>query len=307
MTTASGQRHGAGRVLRLGLYVTLLSVVGLILIARSLAAGFSERTLLFGQQLGAWQVFARRGTDVTLNGQQFSLYTTTLQQPVSKVVEDFAQLCGSSSSLAADQLAGSLEAPAARAAIMRLLVGREERGDAEGTVLCFAGLGEGGMSGLLARFSRSAEHLDASELGALRYLYARKVANGTHVIFVTALGALPLLRLMPPADRDAEGVDPIVARSKDSVRFIAAQAFGTPLSFTAYRSKRGAAELAGEHNLTAEPRGDCARAADERALDVALFRLVASGRLSARVSTADRDGVRRNDCPGALAPAHWLA
>jgi hypothetical protein len=129
------------------------------------------------------------------------------------------------------------------AALQRLFVMRDQREDAEGTALCFAGLGEGSLSDVTARFRRFAETLDLRELGALRYVYLRKNERGTHVIFVTADGPLSLARLWPTDGHDADGNEPIAgARPKDSQRFISAKLVGATRGLTAYRSPRPAAE-----------------------------------------------------------------
>ncbi|HET6332022.1 MAG TPA: hypothetical protein VFG30_02365 [Polyangiales bacterium] len=229
---------------RVGIYCTLLALFGIALTARGLAAEASERSLLFGQQLGSFQMFAGRSTDLVLNGQQLSLHTQVVKRPVREVLNDFAQTCRAGSERAASEFiehtgGGSLEV----AALQRLFVMRDQRGDQEGTALCFAGLGEGGLSDVTARFSRFAETFDLSELGGLRYVYLKKVEHGTHVIFVTGNGSLSLHGLWPSDDRDVAGAEAIAGvRPKDSVRFISAHLLSAPRGLTAYRSTRPAAE-----------------------------------------------------------------
>lgn len=232
------------RWLRLGLYCSLIACLGLALSARGLAAEASERSLLFGQQLGSFQVFAGRSTDLVLNGQQLSLHTQVVQRPIRDVLHDFATVCRAGSERASAEFAEHLSASAQDlAAIQRMFVMRDQRGDEEGTALCFAGLGEGGLADVSARFSRFAETLDLSELGALRYVYLRKNPRGTHVIFVTSTGPLSLERLWPSDQRDVDGAEPIAgARPKDSVRFISARLLDAPRGLTAYRTARPAAE-----------------------------------------------------------------
>lgn len=241
------ERSGHSRVtgyFRVGLYCTLLAVLGIALSARSLAAEASERSWLFGQQLGNFQIFAGRSTDVVLNGQQLSLHTQVVQRPVRELLDDFAHSCRAGSERTASQFiehagTGSLDV----AALQRLFVMRDQRGEQEGTAICFAGLGEGGLSKLTARFERFAKTLDLSELGALRYVYLRKSERGTHVIFVTSAGPLSLSGLWPSDGRDVAGAEAIAGiRPRDSVRFISARLLSAPRGLTAYRTPRPAAQ-----------------------------------------------------------------
>jgi hypothetical protein len=247
---ATTGRGNIARWCRLAIYFSVIGIVALGLSARSFASELGERGRLLGQQLGAWQIFSGMRTNVVLNGQHLSLHTHTEPRPVSEVLRDFVSLCGSGNERATAEIAASISARGAKppAALQRLFVVQDQRGELEGTALCFAGLGDGGIAGLFSRFGRFAKKLDASELGALRYLYLRKVATGTHVIFVTADGPLSLTRLWPSDGSDAEGVEPIAgARPTGSVRFMSAQLSEAPHGFTAYRTPRPAADVLSEY------------------------------------------------------------
>jgi hypothetical protein len=230
--------------LRLGLYCSLIGSVGLGLAVRSVAAAAGERGMLIGQQLGKFQMFAGRSTDVVLNGQQLTLHTKMVQRPVRDVLDDFAKTCRGRSSRATAEFAESVSSSTLEiAALQRLFVMRDQRADVEGTALCFAGLGEGSLSDITTRFRRFAETLELRELGALRYVYLRKNERGTHVLFVTAEGPLSLTRLWPTDGRDADGSEPIAgARPKNSQRFFSARLAGATRGLTAYRSPQPAAE-----------------------------------------------------------------
>jgi hypothetical protein len=104
------------------------------------------------------------------------------------------------------------------------------------------------LSNLTARFERFAETLDLSELGALRYVYLRKNARGTHVLFVTSAGRLALNGLWPTEGRDVEGAEPLAGiRPKDSVRFLSARLSGARRGVTAYRTSRAATETLNDY------------------------------------------------------------
>jgi hypothetical protein len=247
----------ASRLGKLGVYFALLAALGLGLTARTFARAAGERSLLFGQQLGSFQMFAGRSTDVVFNGQPLTLHTRLVKRPIRELLDDFAALCKHGSERATAEFAEHLSAtPSDLAALQRLFVMRDRRGDAEGTALCFAGLGDGSLADVAGRFGRFAQHLDVSELGALRYVYLRKNERGTHVILVTSPGPLSLARLWPEDGRDVDGVDPIAgARPKDSVRFISARLAGAQRGLTAYRTTLGAGESLNDYAQQAAASG----------------------------------------------------
>jgi hypothetical protein len=160
---------------------------------------------------------------------------------VKDVLDDFVRVCSRDATGVSDELAERLGAPereAASSLIQRALVLRDRRGDAEGTAVCFAGLSDQGLVGLAERFKRFAASMDLSELGAARYLYARKIASGTQLFMIAADGPLRLDRLIPREGEDAQGPEPIAgARPRDSVRLISAHAASLPYGVTTYRSK----------------------------------------------------------------------
>ena len=238
------RRSRAAPWMRLAIYCALVALAAFLLTMRSVAAAAGERSLLFGRQLGSFQVFAGRSTDVVLNGQQLTLHTQVVQRPVRAVLDEFAKVCRGGSARATAEFAEHVSSSTLEvAALQRLFVMRDQRDDVEGTALCFSGLGEGSLSDVTARFRRFADTLDLRELGALRYVYLRKNERGTHVIFVTSEGPLSLARLWPSDGRDVDGAEPIAgARPKDSVRFISARLLGATRGFTAYRSLQPAAE-----------------------------------------------------------------
>lgn len=247
----------AMRLCRLGVYLSLLLVAGLVLTAHTLARAAGERSLLLGQQLGSFQAFAGRSTDVVLNGQQLTLHTRMVQRPIAELLQDFAAFCTRGSERASAEFVERVPALKAHlAALQRMFVLRDQRGDVEGTALCFAGLGDGGLSDVTERFGRFAQTLELSELGALRYLYLRKSERGTHVIFVTSSGPLSLSRLWPADGKDVDGPDPIAnERPKDSVRFVSARLLGAERGLTMYRSVLPAAESLRDYGQKAVARG----------------------------------------------------
>lgn len=243
-THKTPEQSRLARWFRLGLYCSVIAVAAIFLMTRSLSAEASERSFVFGRQLGKFELFAGRSTDVVLNGQRLTLDTHVVQSPIREVLNDFASSCRAGGERVASEFiehtsGGKLEV----AALQRLFVMRDQRGDAEGTALCFAGLGEGSLADLTARMQRFGQTLDLSELGSLRYVYLHKTEHGTHVIFVTGAGPLSLDAMWPSGGRDVAGPEAIAGtRPKDSVRFVSARLANAPKGFTAYRTQHPAAE-----------------------------------------------------------------
>src|SRR5262245_16302959 len=99
------RKPGAARWLKLGAYCALVVLAVCLLTLHSVAEAAGERGLLFGQQLGSFQIFAGRSTDVVLNGQHLTLHTKMVQRPVREVLDEFAKLCRGGSSRATAEFA----------------------------------------------------------------------------------------------------------------------------------------------------------------------------------------------------------
>jgi hypothetical protein len=254
----------------LGLYFAALLLLGGFLASRRVSAELSERSLALGRRLDAFQELSGRVTQLSWNGQELAVSTLVAEQPVEDTLARFVALCDASAGTLADELATNSGLGRAAASVFkRMLVLRDLFDDGTGSAVCFAGLGEGGLQGLIARARRFTQSWDLCELGQLRYTFVRKVGpSRTHVILVSADGPLRLEKLVPLDGGDAEGEDAVAgARPAESVRMLTARARGTPHVFSAYRSRLSAPAALADYGRQLVAKGYERRAAPSYALE----------------------------------------
>lgn len=251
-------RRTIWRVAGWGLAAAALLLACLVWSARGVAAELSEQSLQLGRSLGEWQRFAGNETAVLWNGQELSFHAQTVNEPVSQVVQNFARACGAERNRTAAELTSTLQDLGAEPPrdVSRALILRELRGEAEGTGLCFAGLAEAGISEAVERFRRFTVDMDLTEIGPVRYLYARKLPAGTQLFLITAEGPLSLKRVWSTDGKDVEGTEPIAgARPKSSVRFMSLRTLSSPFALNAYESTQRATQLLSDYAAQAQTLG----------------------------------------------------
>ncbi|MET0342872.1 MAG: hypothetical protein ABW252_17835 [Polyangiales bacterium] len=227
------------RAARVGVYLAVLTGVACVVASRQASAALSERSLAIGRRLDAFQELSGPLTEVSWNGEVLAVSTTLIEQPVDRVLARFVALCDGASGDVARALAERLGGGGgATHLLQRMLVMRDLHADGTGAAVCFAGLGDDGLAGLVERARRFTETLDTSSLGALRYTYLRKVNDQrTQVILVTAEQGLHLTRLAPRDGHDAPGDDIAGVRPLGAVRLLSAHAKGTQHGLSAYRAQ----------------------------------------------------------------------
>jgi hypothetical protein len=229
------------RVLALSLYCSLLLTLGGAWFAHRVSAELRAHGAALGRELDAFHELSGRVTEIDFNGQPLSVSTLVLEQPVERVLARFTSLCDRELGALPRELGDSFGKDVFTPVLQRMLVLRDLNEDGTGIGVCLAGLGDDGLSGLLARTRRFAGTHDVSELGKLRYAHLRTLdAQHTHVILVSAEGSLNLDQLAPAGD--AAGEDPLGVRPPASKRVLAASAHGTPFRFAGYHSNLPVAE-----------------------------------------------------------------
>ena len=220
--------------MRLGLFVSAASALASLLVLRSVHADRAEARWGVGaaamEYPGAAPEPARA---LQLNGAQLSFRTQTLDAPLEEVLAHYESLC-------AGQDAGLIERLSTQAS----------HNDEAGYVACLdmphAPRGFRSLSNRLRRFSATG---DLAELGAVRYVHARRVSSApedkTFLLSVWADSALNLFRMLPAAGADGGGSDLAgVPRPPGSQRVLSAAEVGQPSGVVVYRVlDRSAAEL----------------------------------------------------------------
>lgn len=246
------------RGVRWGLAGAGVFLACVIVSVHGVSAELSEQSLRLGRNLGAFQRFAGDETALLWNGQELSFHVRTVSEPVSQIVESFVHACGSDRNRTLDEMTSALQSRGATPPrnMARSLILRDVRDEAEGTGVCFAGLAEAGLSEAVERLGRFAVDLDVTELGPVRYVYARKIAAGTQLFLITAEGPLSLARLFPADGEDAEGSELIEgARPKSSVRSMSLRMVKSPYAINAYESTDSATQVLSDYAAQAQARG----------------------------------------------------
>ncbi len=209
--------------------------------ARSARADMGEAALGLGRQLAGFEDFTGSSYRVVLNGEPVNVSTALVALPISDVLARFEHHCREKSvSRELGDLAASLSEPVLGEVGSDGIMRRES--GHEGLIACLAS--PSAERSLSERLQRFAETLDLSDVGLLRYAYARRTASGkTHVVVVWTDRAFRLESLIAGSDHvDAPGSDVAGgARPMDSVRLLTAAVEGAPYSARIYDSRLSAA------------------------------------------------------------------
>lgn len=228
----------AGRWGRVLAYVGVVAV-GITGLATASAYGDVKRTALeLGNELGTFEDVGGANRPIVLNGQPVYLTNTVQDIPFDVVLDRIEEHCRRNSAglrselenlseTVRKDLAEEIEGPEADAIL------REEESD-RGVVVCLVSEGE---RSLFDRFQRFAETGNVSEIGQLRYVYARRTSNGsTHVVATWTDGYFNLRNFFP-VEGDAPGQDPDgAARPPSSRRLLEARIQDVPYGTWVYSS-----------------------------------------------------------------------
>jgi hypothetical protein len=235
----------SARLLRLSVYFSCLSLVGLLVAGRSLYAATREDAFALGHELLGLSDLTSGAETLLLNGERFHHAATTSGQPLHTVLDRLEGHCHSKpgpAALALQRLASSdpkrFERHAPPGALGKAVF-REESG-ARGMVLCFvAGSEPGSPEGWLDALRRFSITRDLSSFGRLRYFFAETSGQqSTRVVTLWADTGLNLTTLFPKTG-DAKGTDSaVVPRPPGARRTLSASAEGMPFSVRSYESNQ---------------------------------------------------------------------
>lgn len=204
--------------LRLGAFVVFVAVSVAALVLRSARADMDEALWAVGS--GVLTFPGEPGEEVRrlrLNGVRLSFRTRTVDASLEDVLEHYETACGAA---IATQSARNVEA---------------------GYVACLdMGPAPTGLNEIVSRFARFAQTGDLREVGAPRYVLARRIVDGTaSKVFLFTLWAdaqFNLYRMLPRSAADAAGTDlDGVPRPPGSRRVLSAQEERRPSGIFLYR------------------------------------------------------------------------
>ena len=209
---------GLAPFLRLGLFLTVVCVSATALVLRSARADVTEVLWGVGAQIMAFPGAHDEGVrQLQLNGVRLSFRTQIVEASLADVLGHYEAVCGIS------------------------IVTQTARNEHAGYVACLdMGDAPQGLGALVDRFVSFSETGDLRELGAPRYVLARRVASrsGDKVLLLTmwADSAFDLYRMLPRSGADAAGRDLVgVPRPPDSQRILSAWEARQPSGVLVYR------------------------------------------------------------------------
>ena len=236
-------------VLRVGATLTVISLVGAGLAARSAHGSVSEQALVTGRQLAKLGEFTKSSERLLLNGQALDISSATTDLSMGQVLDRFEALCKEEGVVPRDlrEVQGVLGDPTLAKEASRLNFGvlRQETKD-DGVIACAVRDPKNGKRPFWDGFTAFAESWDLAEIGHPRYAYVRKLESGhTHVLTVWTDGSFKVTAMVPPTEgADAPGADSVnISRPPNSVRYLSASAEGRPHGIRVYESKASSKEI----------------------------------------------------------------
>lgn len=237
-------------LLRLGLFLLALYVVGMVVVARQVRAETNEIMMGVGAQMMQYAEADSQDAPRTLflNGQQLAFGSGhTNEHDVDDVLDFFEARCEGRDGRLVDQVRELAHAREITPPDTSMLDGTlRESTPRGGYVACFdVGEERDGVEALLGRLTAFTNSGNLAELGGLRYVYARPTEDGgTHFLVFHTDDRLNIYEMFP-ATGDAPGVDAEgLPRPANVRRLMSAWEEGDPHAITMYTSTtRAAGEL----------------------------------------------------------------
>lgn len=223
--------RGLWAATRVGCWGALVFGALAVLFAGRARASLGDELRILGRSLARFEDLTGDTQVVRVNGQTAFLASSSTSSSVREVLQRFSRACEEASPLGAQALPlGAAREPTP----LRRLGVLQWEAEREGAIACLVSRTPAGT--LLDGLQRFAASLELSEVGELRYAYARaKPAGGTHVVTVWTEGPFHLGAMMASEQRDLPGEDPAgVPRPAEARRLLAAELAGTPFGAWVY-------------------------------------------------------------------------
>ncbi len=229
-------------LLRVTAYLVCVSLVLAAFAARAVYAHVAEGALALGRELAGLTEVTRESETVWLNGARLHHVRTATKMSVSEALDRVEALCDRDPGIltrAMDEVARrypeELSKYAPEGSWGRAMLRNET--DDQGMVLCFAGRGDEGLSGLLAALQRFTESSDLSEFGDIRYAYAQRHEDGSsRMVLFWGEGSLNVSKMFPGMG-DATGSDSaVLPRPPSSRRTLSAAVEDRPYAVRVYET-----------------------------------------------------------------------
>lgn len=231
-------------VLRLTLYISLLSAIAALFFLRQARAALDEAMLGFGSSLMAYPGSGREAVrHLQVNGARVHFRTETVDARFDEVLDYYEALCDGRDAFLAEQLSVLLaEHPGApdEGATLRSIATTAARDEGRGYVACLD-MGDRAVSldAMVSRFARFSRTGDLHEIGQVRYAYAQPIEGSAdrHTFLLTMWMAADfnVFDVIPREGADAAGRDPIdVPRPPSSKRILSSREVGQSSAVSVY-------------------------------------------------------------------------
>lgn len=224
------------RCLRLAVFLALVFAAVSVLALRSVHGSVGEAALALGRQLASFEDVTRSSYRVQLNGEPVNVASTTVTLPMGALLDRFERACVAGSPFAEAAAEPGPEVPVEGRLTPEAGVLRRDN-DREGLLVCLV-RSPGDRVTLEQRWARFHHSLELSEIGLLRYVYARRTTSGRTQLFVAWTdGPFRLGALFAEDGADAPGDDlRDGARPLSSARLLTARIEGTEHATRIYAS-----------------------------------------------------------------------
>lgn len=221
-------------LIRVAIYIVVVSLVIGALAARSAWGDLKESTLVLGRELSQFGDVLGKSNRVRINGETVYVSSALTDQSVTVMLDRFERACREHAGGLAEEFERLPEA--VREELAPGLPGQgatgvmRHGGDDEGVVACLAQEGQEGSAGLRRKLELFASTGDLGAVGNLRYVYAKRTDKGrTHVLAAWTDGSLRVFNIVPMDGAEPPGTDPPeVPRPGNAARLLSAEVEGAP-------------------------------------------------------------------------------
>jgi hypothetical protein len=228
----------ASGVARVATYLGVLCAGAATFTMHAAKAEIAENQISLGRDLVPLADLLKGEQTILVNGERAHVSTTTTNDSLEKVLDRFSEACTSNASPLSDAWKAVPEEnrSEARNAVMMAATTKQISKD-EGTVACIAS-GKNSKTSFIDAAREFTKTGDFGSIGQLRYVYARRGADGTTFVMTAWTDDSFSLRAFSPENgADAAGDDSALApRPQHAQRMLSAGVAGAPFAVRAYRT-----------------------------------------------------------------------
>lgn len=225
-------------VARVTTYLGVLCALAAMVTVHSAKAEIAENQISLGRDLLPMADLLKGQQTILVNGERAHVATATTNESLETVLDRFSDGCKTNASPLSDgwKAVPEKNRDEARLAVLAAATTKQISSD-EGTVACIA-RGKNSKASFMDAAHEFTKTRDFGAIGQLRYVYAKRAADGTTFVMTAWTDDSFSLRAFSPEDgADAPGDDSAIApRPQHSQRVLSAGVAGAPFAVRAYRS-----------------------------------------------------------------------